>query len=183
MSRANAVENWNSRKVEDKTLIDNFVTAAKYGKLENVKNLFERMQKKGVSVDSPMSEDDGYDGPPPPNALMAACENGQTDTVRFLVENGANVNSVQKVMGNTALMFACHNGNLEIVRYLCQNGADPNIINNTGLKAIDVTLDSNIQKFLLEGCSSAQGGRRRSYKTRNRRNRQKRSKRTTRVRK
>jgi pentatricopeptide repeat protein len=147
MSHANAVGNWNNNNVGGKNLINKFITAAKNGKLENVKNLFERMQKKGISVDSPMSEDDGY------TALIAACENNHLEIVRFLVENGANVNSVRKDH-YTLLFIACNNGNLDIIRFLVEHGADVNDTSTTvGVPVLTRACakgDLEIVRFLVE---------------------------------
>jgi len=59
-------------------------------------------------------------------ALLFATFQEHADAVRFLVENGADVNR-QTRDGNTALHMAVYKNNLEIARFLCENGADVNI--------------------------------------------------------
>ena len=53
------------------------------------------------------------------------CENGHLEIVKYLVENGANINEKNKD-GDTPLICASINGHLEIVKYLCQNGDNVN---------------------------------------------------------
>ena len=54
-----------------------------------------------------------------------ASENGHLETVKHLVENGANINEKNKDR-DTPLICASRNGHLEIVIYLCENGDDIN---------------------------------------------------------
>jgi len=56
--------------------------------------------------------------------LCAAAASGELDTVRWLIENGANPN--QEAVGQTALKEAAYNDQAEIVDYLLRHGADPN---------------------------------------------------------
>ena len=58
-------------------------------------------------------------------ALHLAFRNSHFETVKYLVENGADVNKTDGY-GNTVLMDASRNGNFEIVEYLLENGADVN---------------------------------------------------------
>ncbi len=58
-------------------------------------------------------------------ALMQACENGHCDTVRLLLERGAEVNT-GKQDGWTALMLASLNGHCDTVRLLLERGAEVN---------------------------------------------------------
>jgi ankyrin repeat protein len=69
------------------------------------------------------------------DALFAII-NGDTDMVRFLLTNGADVNC-QNEYGNTALMFACANGQKDKVEILLENGANVNSLDEKGLSAID----------------------------------------------
>ena len=59
-------------------------------------------------------------------ALLFATFQEHFDAVRFLVENGADVN-LQTADRNTALHMAVFKNNLEIARFLCENGADVNM--------------------------------------------------------
>lgn len=56
------------------------------------------------------------------NTLMIACNGGYFEIVRYLVENGVDVNAVNKE-GDTALNIAYFNSHVDIVNYLKFNGA------------------------------------------------------------
>ena len=60
---------------------------------------------------------------------MMASENGHTETVSILLQNGAHVN-IQNNDGWTPLMMASQNGHTETVLILLQNGAHTNIQDN-----------------------------------------------------
>ena len=67
--------------------------------------------------------------------LMAAALGGDTDTVRQVLNTGANVNAAN-VIGNTALMTAVTIGNVDVVRQLLAKGASVNAV--SGEPAITV---------------------------------------------
>ncbi|GAB4226536.1 MAG: hypothetical protein Tsb0021_02610 [Chlamydiales bacterium] len=86
--------------------------------------------------------------------LMLAAYRGAEEYVRFLVENGASINRVDR-NGESALYNAVQGGNIEIVKYLCDHGADMNITNSEGqnlLHTIVVNGYSSLEiaKFLIE---------------------------------
>ena len=56
--------------------------------------------------------------------LILAAEKGETETVRVLLDDGANVDSMHS--GRSALFYASMNGHLETVRLLLEHGAKPN---------------------------------------------------------
>ena len=57
------------------------------------------------------------------DAIYLASELGHLEKVKYLVENGADVNAKDR-FDRTALIFASENGHFEIVKYLVENGAD-----------------------------------------------------------
>ena len=59
-------------------------------------------------------------------ALIAACHLGQAETVRLLLQHGADPNAKRAVEGGTALMRASANGHVQAVRLLLEHRADPN---------------------------------------------------------
>ena len=76
------------------------------------------------------------------NALLRACATGQSDTVNFLVESGADVN-VNKPDGNTCLHVAV-NGNCskEVLEKMVDNGVHINGVNNEGKTALMLACQS-----------------------------------------
>jgi len=84
--------------------------------------------------------------------LTFACKNNNENIVRWLIENGADVNKENKD-GNTSLIEACYYGNDNIIKLLIENGADvnkENKYNNTPLiKACEKGYE-NIVRLLIE---------------------------------
>jgi ankyrin repeat protein len=62
--------------------------------------------------------------------LFNAAINNNTDLVKLLIKNGADVNDNSN--GVTPLYAASRNGNFSIVKILIENGADVNKANNDG---------------------------------------------------
>lgn len=58
--------------------------------------------------------------------LILAVERSETDTVRRLIKDGANINA-QDLKGRTASMIATYNKDIETVKVLIEAGADVNI--------------------------------------------------------
>jgi ankyrin repeat protein len=68
-------------------------------------------------------------------ALRVSSIYGQTETVRLLLERGAEVDG-NDTNGNTALHWASRHGHLETVRLLLERGADADGKNKNGNTAI-----------------------------------------------
>ncbi|CAH3155961.1 unnamed protein product [Pocillopora meandrina] len=90
-------------------------------------------------------------------SLFTAARNGQTDIVRVLIENGADVNK------DTPLSEATTNGHTDIVRLLIENGADVNEEEQaaiytkkeskvTVLCSIGPTMSDNVPLRIQESC-------------------------------
>ena len=86
------------------------------------------MMQAGMPVDI-------YDGQDR-NALIRAADENQTDVVRYLLNNGANVNK-QNSRGMTALHFAFISNSTDAMRILLQHGARKDIKNGAGCKPMD----------------------------------------------
>ena len=69
--------------------------------------------------------------------LHYACAKGNLDVAKFLVANGALVNS-NALNGTTPLMMAVQSGNEDLMRFLLENGADIRLRNAQGFSAIDI---------------------------------------------
>lgn len=67
--------------------------------------------------------------------LMQAVINNETEIVKFLIANGADVNKLDGFK-MTCLMWAANNQNIELVKLLLENGADKNAQDNRGMTAL-----------------------------------------------
>lgn len=88
------------------------------------------------------------------DALLESCKNKRYNTVRYLVENGANVNARGK-NNTTALMIACEESfPLDIIQSLLDHGANPNDTDNNGdtalIRACLEPISLDIVKCLVE---------------------------------
>ena len=63
--------------------------------------------------------------------LIYASRDGDLEIVKFLAEQGADVN-IQNIYGNTALILSSRLGHLEIVKFLIEQGADVNLRDDNG---------------------------------------------------
>ena len=70
--------------------------------------------------------------------LLLAAGQGRLDVVRYLLNEGADVNA-RELHGNTALTEATYYGHASIVKELLLRGADVNAITETGT-ALDIAL-------------------------------------------
>lgn len=68
-------------------------------------------------------------------ALRWACQNGDLDQVRLLVDKqGANING--EIKGRRLLHFAADYGQLDVIEYLCSKGGDVNVEDKHGISPI-----------------------------------------------
>merc|ERR1711920_752538 len=85
-------------------------------------SLHSREEQRGMMGDTP---------------LARASHNGHFQTVKYLVEQGAEVDSVD-IGDNTGLHWAAMRGHVEVVKYLLDNGADKTIQNKQEKIPIDL---------------------------------------------
>jgi len=103
----------------------------------------------------------------PNNALLAASQNNHPDTVRTLVEHGANVNIADHKYGSTPLRYAVRAQNPAMVEYLLQHGARVNVEDKRGTLILEYAIvdakanDVRVLKLLLENGGDAQAVSRR----------------------
>jgi ankyrin repeat protein len=60
-------------------------------------------------------------------ALLLAARQGNLETVRVLLDNGADVNQVAEGSKTSPLLIATMNGRFDLAEYLLERGADPNL--------------------------------------------------------
>lgn len=121
-------------------LTDKYVTAAAKGEYGKVVSYV----KKGVAIDGKNQARW--------TALAYACKYGHSDIVKFLVENGANVNETVNT-GSTPLAVALLAGNFDIADYLVKNKADVNIPDIMGMSPLMWAVKENnlkVSKYLVE---------------------------------
>jgi FOG: Ankyrin repeat len=76
--------------------------------------------------------------------IMFAADIYAEETVKLLIENGADVNH-QAAMGESALMEACYNNSMSLVVMLIENGADINAVDAEGKSALAYAISSNLE--------------------------------------
>ena len=86
-------------------------------------------------IDPNYKDESGY------TALSLAAENGHTEIVQALIDQGADLN-IQNEDGNTALIRAAINGHTETAKLLIDQGADLNIQNNLGKTAQSIATEN-----------------------------------------
>jgi len=74
-------------------------------------------------------------------ALHFAARQGGINTVKALVEAGANVNEVSPADGTSPLVMAAINGQFDIAKYLVEHGADPNRASEAGMAPLYAVLN------------------------------------------
>ena len=94
--------------------------------------------------------------------LLEACYLGDLNAVKELIENGVDVNFVNKVNKWTALHWAVSKSNLPLVQYLVSKGASKDLVNNKGEKPMDVSTSRNIDSILSPGDRVERNGVRKS---------------------
>ena len=75
-------------------------------------------------------------------ALLYAARDNHMETVKTLVEAGADVNVVSVGDKTSPIVMAIENGHYAIGKYLLEHGANPNLANEFGLAALYATIDA-----------------------------------------
>lgn len=86
------------------------------------------------------------------NVNIIACNSNNTEVIRFLLENGANVNE-RGFYGSTPLIAGVKTGNVEIVKLFLDYNADVNACDHLGNTALYYAIElkhKDIEKLLRE---------------------------------
>jgi len=82
--------------------------------------------------------------------LHVACENGNIEAARLLIEYDAPINQADDD-GNSPLYDACRkDDNVDVVKFLCENGADVNQKNRKGVSPLSAACENGL---VLVACS------------------------------
>ncbi len=81
--------------------------------------------------------------------LHSAAQNGHLDTVKWLVEQGADLQAKNNY-GCKVLHLAAWNGHLDTVKWLVEQGADVNARTNAGKTALSLTTNNEVEQWLRE---------------------------------
>jgi hypothetical protein len=100
-------------------------------KIEQLKQEYPDFIKNSGSDILNLKDQNGY------TSLMWAANGQDLEAVKFLIENGADINAGDKNNFN-ALMYACWRGNAEIVEYMIKNKADRDAIDINGTTALSM---------------------------------------------
>uniref|UniRef100_A0A915CVU3 Protein fem-1 homolog B n=1 Tax=Ditylenchus dipsaci TaxID=166011 RepID=A0A915CVU3_9BILA len=96
----------------------------------------------------------------PVTPLRGACYDGHLEIVRFLVTNGANIETPNR-HGHTPLMISCYRSKVELVKYLILLGVDVNargVKGNTALHDAAEVGNKEIVEMLLKAGARSQPG-------------------------
>ena len=106
------------------------------------------MLREGMPVD--VSHGNGR------TALHRAAASNQTDVIKRLLLEGADVNRKIRFFKNTPLHMAAENNSTEAVRFLLDNGADINLKNDDNKTPLDEAhRGSDVESLLLQLQQSA----------------------------
>jgi uncharacterized protein len=102
------------------------------------------LHAKGANPNAIATNGTGY------AALTGAVANGHASLVKWLVENGADVN-YRYGKGHSPLLVAAANGRLDIIKTLVAHGADPHARTDDGKSALDFAAEhshSDVTEYL-----------------------------------
>lgn len=94
-----------------------------------------------------------YSSTETPTAFFTASQHGHTAVVKFLLDNGADIEYTYIGRGHNALSMASVNRHLDIMKLLIERGADINHKTNKGNSALSIAADrgfTDICEYLIE---------------------------------
>lgn len=130
--------------------------AISFGKTEVVNMLldrganFELQSNKKFMIKTDFSEQRIQDMIVGQSAWMYAIQNGHTDVVKMLLDQGANVD-LQDEYGVTALMWASKYGHTKVVKMLLDNGVNVYHQNKDGISVLMVAIARGNAEVVKKG--------------------------------
>ena len=85
--------------------------------------------------------------------IYKAVKNNDLDTIKHLLNDGFQTDSIDTITSMTVLQYACVYGKFDIVKYLIETGADTNILSTHNLHSLHyANWNSNLEilKYLIE---------------------------------
>jgi len=82
-------------------------------------------------------------------ALHLAALKGHLESVKLLVENGAEIDATD-TFSNTPLHYASENAHGDVVAFLLESGAHVNVRNHVGMNCLDVCRSVTVRKIFAE---------------------------------
>lgn len=113
-----------------------FIWAIKNGDLSKVKDI---VANAGIDVNMKLTNDR--------TAIHFAADYGQVQVATYLLDQGANVNQLDK-HGISPLLAAIWEGHTECVKLLLERGADPNGKTPDGQSYVEVAESQQIRQLL-----------------------------------
>ncbi len=133
----------NASAMNEKTGQSPLMVASKYGRTKCIVQVLKNLLKQEDPIEKifnannpeyvePINRTD-LEGKSP---LILACENGHLDTVRLLLDNGADIDKPDIDTGATSLITAAKHGRSPIIRLLLKRGASTELLCDFGWTAL-----------------------------------------------
>lgn len=128
---------------EDKSLIDH----AKEGNIDEILAFFSASLTIGPQDKPKKLPVNEYDSEGL-GAIHWAADRGHHQILDILLQNGANVNLIDKDSGQTALHYAISCSHVECIKILLHHGANPHITDSDDVTCIDLANESDDQNIV-----------------------------------
>lgn len=116
------------------------INALGYALINNKSDIINFLLNKGAHIKEPAVE---FKQP-----VVVATENGNLEQIKLLIENGADIESIEDSFKNTLLGIAALRGYYEIAEYLISKGANLNSKNDYSKTPLMVAVEANQKKIV-----------------------------------
>jgi len=82
--------------------------------------------------------------------LLKACRSNDMDTVKYLIDHGADVNKSNTYDDDTLLHAACKKDNYDIIKYLVEHNADINALSGVDRTPLHVAIIENARLCTIQ---------------------------------